>query len=123
MRVITGTVMRGAGYGRKLGFPTANLDRREYARRKYAWRLGVYAGVATRPKSGKSYPTGIVLGPRDESGLPKIEAHLIGFSGNLYDKKLRLELRTFLRPFISYSNEDALKKQIAKDLAVVRKLI
>ena len=87
MRAIAGTVMRGAGYGRKLGFPTVNLDRREYARKKYAWKLGVYAGTATLLKNDKSYPAGIVLGPRDRSGHPKIEAHLIGFPATSTAKK------------------------------------
>lgn len=112
---IQGRVIRGDGYGRTIGFPTANLDRRDYVRRKLNLKFGVYAGTATLP-SGKSYRAGIVIGPRDLRGLPKIEAHLIGFAGNLYGKRLVLEVGRFLRPFRKFKDVEVLKKQIKRDI-------
>ncbi len=121
--VIFGTVVRGVKYGRKLGFPTANLERRQFTRLKPRPRLGVYAGVAQIKSSSKKYKAGIVIGPLDGRGLPKIEAHLINFSGNLYGKKLELKLIKYLRSFHKYSGEAALKAQIKRDIKKVKKLI
>ncbi len=44
--IISGKVIYGDRYGKRLGFPTANLDRREYSRRKLKIRFGVYTGWA-----------------------------------------------------------------------------
>jgi len=117
----SGRVVRGIGYGRKLGFPTANLDRRQWAREKLGLRHGVYAGIALLPSS-KQYPAGIVIGPNDARGLPKIEAHLIGFRGNLYNKQLTLHIRQFIRPYKTFANLVLLKKQIASDLKIAAKV-
>ena len=64
----------------------------------------------------KKFKSGIVIGPLDKKGLPKIEAHLIGFKGNLYKKNVTLEIRKFLRKFKKFKNESELIKQIGKDL-------
>lgn len=102
-----------------MGFPTANLDRRGFVRLKSKPKLGVWAGKAMI--ISKSYPAGIVIGPKDKNGLPKIEAHLIGFKGNLYGKKLTLDVVKYLRPFKKYRNERELIVQIRKDVASVKK--
>ena len=120
---ISGRVLRGARYGRKLGFPTANLDRRQWTRLKPSPKLWVYAGTAQIKNPSRKYKAGIVVGPIDNKGLPKIEAYLINFSGNLYGKSLELELIKYLRPFHKYSGEPALKLQIKKDISKVKKLI
>ncbi len=134
---ILGRVVRGQGYGRKLGFPTANLDRRSYSRRKLKIKLGVWAGnVQILPPRRKRpsppniggelkgwYKGGVVIGPLDDKGLPKIEAHLLGFRGNLYGKKINLELVKYIRPFKKFKSEKALKSQIRKDIFLIKKLI
>ena len=116
-----GRVVRGVGYGRKLGFPTANLDRRQWARKKLRLRHGVYAGTAALP-GGKRYPAGIVIGPMDKTGRPKIEAHLIGFHGSLYHKQITLRIRKFIRPYKTFANLALLKKQISRDLKTAAKI-
>ncbi|MBI5530489.1 MAG: riboflavin kinase [Candidatus Doudnabacteria bacterium] len=120
---ISGRVVKGQQYGRVLGFPTANLDRRSYSRRKLNIKLGVYAGMVKIEKLKiKNYLSGIVIGPIERAGLPKIEAHLIGYNGSLYGKKLNLSLLKYLRPFKKFKNEAELKKQIRKDIQRIRKL-
>jgi len=114
LATITGRVVRGMGYGKRLGFPTANLDRREYCRKKLSLRLGVYAGRADVEE--KNYTAGIVIGPVDKTGLPKIEAYLIGYSGSLYGKRISLHLLRYIRPYRIFKNEDELKKQITNDI-------
>ena len=130
---ISGKVIHGEEYGRILGFPTANLDRRSYSRRNMNIRLGVWAGSAVVQATGlpnkagqwpalqKPRPAAIVIGPIDKNGLPKIEAHLLNFKGNLYGKKLIISLNKFIRPFKKFKNETELKKQIKKDIIEIKK--
>lgn len=110
-----GKVIHGEHYGRVLGFPTANIDRREYVRKGIGPRLGVWAGKVEVGKK-QIYSAAIVIGPIDKKGLPKIEAHLINFSGNLYGKTLALNLEKYLRPFKKFKSEKQLKAQIAQDI-------
>ena len=62
------------------------------------------------------YKAAIVIGPIDQTGLPKIEAHLQNFKGNLYGKYLSIYLSIYLRPFKKFKNEEELKRQIKKDI-------
>ena len=122
---ISGKVLRGQGYGRALGFPTANLDRRDFSRRRLKVKLGVWAGsVEFRIQNAecRMYKAGIVIGPMDKYHLPKIEAHLIGFKGNLYGKYLNIYLYRYIRPFKKFKNEEELKQQIKLDIQRVREL-
>lgn len=118
---IQGKVVQGEKFGRKLGFPTANLDRRQWIRQKMKIPHGVYGGQVKLP-NGKKYKAGIVIGPLDKRGLPKLEAHLIGFKGNLYGKRLTFYPTKFIRKFTTYQNEQLLKQQIKKDIAVINKM-
>ena len=97
-------MVRGGGYGRKIGFPTINLSRNGFVRMRKRPPLGIYAGA------------GIIIGPLDKAGLPKIEAHLIGFKGNLYGRKITLEINKFLRKFKKFKTEKELITHIKKDL-------
>jgi riboflavin kinase/FMN adenylyltransferase len=103
---ISGIVIHGDGYGKKIGFPTVNLKTKTEARLPFS---GVYAGSGEL--GGKNYRAGIVIGPHD-----KIEAHLIGFSGDAYGKKVVLRLEKFLRPYKNFSSEQELIEQIKKDI-------
>ncbi len=90
---VYGKVVHGAGRGRKLGFPTANLAEV----RTLLPREGIYAGQME--VDGRAWPAAISLGPNptfNEQGL-KVEAHLIGFDGDLYDRWLGLDFLARLR--------------------------
>jgi|GEM_PF-726040 len=118
---VSGKVIKGVSYGRRLGYPTANLDRREYMRKKMAIPFGIYAGLA---KTGaKTYSAGIIIGPIDVKGLPKIEAHLLDFSADIYGKRVELSLLEYVRPFETFSDEGVLKKQIAHDIRRIRAFV
>ncbi len=133
---ISGKVIHGDNYGKTLGFPTANLDRRDFIRRKLKIKFGVWAGtasyklpVSTRQSSRggsartyKLYKAGIVIGPIDNHRLPKIEAHLIGFRGSLYGKRIVISLQKYLRPFKKFKNESILKSQIKNDLKKIKQI-
>ncbi len=123
LHTVSGKVVKGRGYGKKIGFPTINLDRREYKRLNLNIPEGIYAGVAKIKESGQIVKAGIVIGIKDKRGLPKIEAHLLGFTGVLYGKRIELSLRKYLRAFMSFRSERTLKAQIAVDMAMVEKAI
>ncbi len=105
MHRIIGKVIRGDGYGRKLGYPTMNLETKDKLPPQ-----GVYAGTAEI--GGKKYRAGILIGLLD-----KTEAHLIGYEGNAYGKEVSLEINKFLREYKHFDSEEELIKQIEKDMA------
>ncbi|RLS37274.1 MAG: bifunctional riboflavin kinase/FAD synthetase [Planctomycetota bacterium] len=110
---VTGRVIHGAERGRLLGFPTANLGQIE----TLLPPLGVYA---CRTKVDRvSYPVALNIGPNPtfaENQL-KIEAHLIGFSGDLYGQTVTLEFLQRLRGVVKFEGVDSLKSQLQSDIA------
>jgi riboflavin kinase/FMN adenylyltransferase len=119
---ISGTVIVGDGYGKVLGYPTANIDRKQYAEKKPDLKLGVYAGYVIIEDSQDRYRAGIVLGPMDQTDLPKIEAHLIGYTGDLYGEMVTFHFSKYLRPFVTYTSEEKLKADIKADIAAIMSL-
>lgn len=107
--VLKGVVVRGDRYGRKIGFPTANLEVKDQQLPKD----GVYAGVATM--EDKKYKAGIVIGLENKSGK-KVEAHLLGYDGDAYGKEVVLEIGKFLREYKKFDSEEKLITQIKEDL-------
>ncbi len=116
---LTGIVRRGAGRGATLGFPTANLA-------GIATLLpahGVYAGFTVI--DGIRYPAAVSIGPNPTFGehREKIECHIVGYSGNLYDAVLDVDLMMEVRPLQSFSSVDDLVGQIHADIAVCRNAV
>jgi riboflavin kinase / FMN adenylyltransferase len=117
---LSGVVVTGDGRGRTLGFPTANLDGVVEVKPRagvYACRVDLLETAATR-----SLGAGVVhLGPRptverDET----IEVHLIDGAMDLYGKRLRVGFLARLRDSERFSDIDALKRQIARDVDAAR---
>lgn len=113
---LRGTVVRGAGRGAGLGFPTANIGRIE----QLVPGDGVYAGSA-RVGSGK-WLAGISIGTNPTFGgsARQVEAHLLDFDGGLDDQSIRLEFGVRLRDQRKFGSADELKRQIALDVQAVR---
>ena len=117
---IDGKVQKGKQLGKKIGFPTANIDINDYVLAK----PGVY-GVKARKINVSNYITGIAnLGYRPTFNGKKIllEVHLFNFSGNLYNKYLRVEFLKFIREEKKFKNVEQLKKQINVDLLIAKKI-
>lgn len=119
---LSGTVVRGRGRGRNLGYPTLNLGRDE---RLLLPRPGVYAGVARLAREGEppeEYRAAIVIGRNltFREGEDKIEAYLIGFHGNLYGRAASLRLFDYLRPLKRFAQSEDLVRQAGEDIERVR---
>ncbi len=116
---IQGIVEKGRHVGKKIGFPTCNIDIKDYVLAK----PGVYAVKVLRKNSNK-YLKGIAnLGYRPTFNLKKIilEVHLFNFSGNLYNKLLSVEFLKFIRKEKKFKNVNQLRAQIKKDLKIAKK--
>ena len=110
--VLTGRVVYGKQLGRTIGFPTANMDVEDMA----ACPMGVYAGVCRA--DGKEYRVIINIGkhPTAPEGAPTVEAHLIGYAGDLYGREISVRLVKFLRGEVKFPSLDALKEQLSRDM-------
>ena len=116
---IQGVVKKGRQVGKKIGFPTCNIDINDYVLAK----PGVYAVKVLR-KNSKKYLKGIAnLGYRPTFNQKKIllEVHLFNFSGNLYNKLLSVEFLKFIRKEKKFNNVNQLRAQIKKDLNIAKK--
>ena len=116
---IEGIVQRGRQQGKNIGFPTCNIDIKDYI----IAMPGVYA-VKVRQKNSSKYLKGIAnLGYRPTFNQKKIllEVHIFNFSGNLYNKYLSVEFTKFIRKEKKFMNVDQLKKQIQSDLKVAKR--
>lgn len=118
---IRGVVVRGARRGgAELGYPTANVSVAEGIQMPME---GIYAGWYLRP-GGEKHPAAISLGRRptfygpDEPLL--LEAHLMGFSGDLYGEMARVRLVKRLREEKRFSEVSQLVRQIGDDVRDAR---
>ena len=115
---ISGRVVEGDRLGRRLGFPTANLD----AANLILPPNGVYSG--STELNGKWHRVALNIGvrPTVASATPqlRVEAHLLDFNGNLYGAELEVEVTGKLRAERKFASPEELREQIARDLAQVR---
>jgi riboflavin kinase / FMN adenylyltransferase len=117
---LSGTVVEGAKRGRTIGIPTANLSVPD---EQAAPARGVYAAWVIVNNS--RHPAVVNIGMRptfDGSGVQVVEAHLLDFTGDIYDQTLTLEFTARLRDEMKFAGVDALLAQIQHDIASARTL-
>ncbi len=114
---LQGNVVPGNGIGRKLGFPTANIDVEHEA--KLVPGQGVYSGCLTI--DGVRRRSVVSIGPRPTFNDSReiIEAHVLDFSGDLYGKRVTLSFDERIRDLRKFNSENDLKNQIQKDIEQV----
>jgi len=117
---IEGIVEKGRMMGKKIGFPTCNIDIKNYIKAK----LGVYAVKVKINNIRKNYKGIANLGYRPTFNQKKIllEVNIFNFSGNLYNKKLSVEFLKFIRGEKKFNGVDDLRSQIKKDLFISKKV-
>ena len=110
---LSGSVAQGHQRGRTIGFPTANLKPDD----QLIPPDGVYAGRALA--AGTLYPAAVSIGtmPTFGENLRQIEAHLIGFDGDLYGQPIEIHLLDWLREQQKYAQLESLVAQIKADVA------
>ena len=116
---IEGNVITGKKLGRKIGFPTCNIDINNYVIAK----PGVYAVKVQIGKNKKMFKGIANLGYRPTFRGKKIllEVNIFNFSKNIYFRKLKVDFIRFIRGERKFKNINALKKQIDKDILVSKK--
>ncbi|WP_235988928.1 bifunctional riboflavin kinase/FAD synthetase [Aquibacillus kalidii] len=114
---ITGKVVHGQKMGRKLGFPTINLGEiDEYVEPKPGVYLGV-VGIHQNDVITEYYHVLISAGyrPTVKGEGYLVEAHLLNFSGDLYDKTVSVSFLRFMREEVNFNGLDALIEQMEQD--------
>lgn len=117
-----GRVIAGHKLGRKLGFPTANLDINFYK----LLPLGVYA---VRVRLGRTWHKGVCnIGYRPTvntiaSPVPLTEVHLLDFNKSIYGRRLEIVFITQIRGEQKFDSLEALKAQLAQDKQAARHLL
>jgi riboflavin kinase/FMN adenylyltransferase len=120
---LSGPVVHGAGRGRKMGVPTANIS---------LWpeitvpAYGVYATWSIT--GGKRIPSVTSIGLRptfepDVSHKATVETHLLDFDGDLYGSSLRVEFAARLRPERKFPDMETLRTQMAEDMKTARRIL
>lgn len=121
---LQGTVVHGQQLGRRLGYPTANLDVAHLDGQLP--RPGVYAAWATLADgSVRRAMVNVGYRPTVEADRQRltVEAHLADYSADLYGQTLRLSLVARIRDERRMSSLDELRAQLARDLEAVCQML
>ena len=118
---IEGRVSHGEKLGRRLGFPTANIQ----LKRKRAPLTGIYAvklhGVESTP-----LPAVASLGVRPTvmaDAVPVLEVHVLDFNADIYGRRVQVEFLHKLRDEEKYPDLETLRRQIQRDVEHVRQYL
>lgn len=118
---IEGPVQRGRQLGRKLGFPTANVDLADYV----APRFGVYA-TRTRLSDGRVFAgvANIGVNPTVQGVTrPLLEVWLFDFDEDIYDRVIETDLIAFLRPEEKFAGLEEMTEQVMQDARDARRVL
>src|SRR6478735_7406560 len=116
---VSGVVIHGAHFGRTIGYPTANF---EPPIDQVPLADGIYASFCrlpgeTAPRAAMTY---VGTRPTVNSGARQIETNILDYDGDLYGRKLELDLVERLRPDEAFSTVDELISQLGRDELATR---
>jgi riboflavin kinase/FMN adenylyltransferase len=122
---VDGTVVSGLGLGRRLGFPTANLQ----TDNQILLPNGVFA--VTLDLEGRSLPGAASIGirPTVDTGVPlaerrrALEVFLFDFDGDLYGRSVRVQFHSMIRPELRFGSLEELRARMARDVSECRYLL
>jgi len=111
-----GKVIRGLGFGKKLGYPTANL----IVEKEKILPEGIF--ISRSEIGSKKYHSITYIGRRPTLGLSAItvEVYILGFAGRLYGKKISVELLSKIRNDKKFLSVEKLVQQIKNDLEITK---
>ncbi|MBG78409.1 MAG: bifunctional riboflavin kinase/FMN adenylyltransferase [Alphaproteobacteria bacterium] len=118
---IQGQVVKGDQRGRELGYPTANLKLGETIHPAY----GIYAAQVCVQGEDEWHKSAVNIGirPMFEVPVAQVEAHILDFDRDIYDKILRVRLVKRLRGEAKFDSLEALIEQIEKDCEQTRSVL
>ena len=119
---IGGEVIHGEGRGKKINFPTANID---YPKQKAIPANGIYACWGYLGEEKFMAATNIGFNPTftPEKKIPSLEAYLLDFDRDIYGEILKLEFVARLRDELKFDSVEALIRKIRDDVEQTRKIL
>lgn len=107
------TVERGRRIGTEIGFPTVNQP---MSGNICIPKYGVYATRVTIGEKNYFGVTNVGIAPTvTDAGIPRAETNILGFDGDLYGKRIKVEFLGFIREEKKFASKEELSKQIAAD--------
>ncbi len=116
---IWGTVVKGDGIGRQIGFPTANIEWEG----DLLFRQGVYGVKVVVGKKRWKGVMSIGRRPTLKGKDLRVEIYILGFQGDLYNRELEILVMSFLRDQVRFPTVEHLKEAIRRDVERVEKSI
>lgn len=119
---VFGTVIKGISLGRKLGFPTANID----PHHEVIPPVGVYAVRIMYDSKRLDGVCNIGVKPTfffNKTSNPDVELHIINFRDNLYRKDLEIQFIKKIRNEKKFSSPGVFKEQIKKDIKLAKSIL
>jgi len=116
---IDGSVLEGKRLGRKLGFPTLNIE----VENEIEPACGVYITAVHIPSFGRTFASVTNIGTRPtvyENSIQTVETHLFDFTADVYQESVRLFFIKRLRDEVNFPSTVQLMAQIQKDVAESR---
>lgn len=119
---VGGEVIHGAGRGKKINFPTANID---YPDQKVIPANGIYACWATLGEERFMGATNVGFNPTfsPERKVASVEAYLLDFDRDIYGEHLKLEFVARLRDELKFDSVEALVEQMHRDVKQTREIL
>lgn len=112
--IVKGIVIHGAQLGRKMGFPTANID----ARAVDGIENGVYYSQVLLDGHLYNAMSNVGTRPSVDGQTRLLETHIFGFAGNLYGRTIEVDLRLKIRDERRFASIEELQRQLEKDAAL-----
>ncbi|MBI3754172.1 MAG: bifunctional riboflavin kinase/FAD synthetase [Deltaproteobacteria bacterium] len=116
---VSGKVVKGRNVGKHLGFPTANIS----VHNELIPKDGIYAVRVFLGKKIYRGAANIGFAPTFHTSKRAVEVHIIGFNGNIYGKKMKMEFIERLRGEKTFKNAKDLAIQIKKDVEGIKKIL
>jgi riboflavin kinase/FMN adenylyltransferase len=109
---IEGYVEKGMSRGKQLGFPTANI----YPKNKLLPKSGVYIAMVKVDEELLYAVVNVGSNPTFDDNVTHLETHILGFKGNIYNKRLNIEFVDHIRDEVKFKDSSALREQIEMDI-------